>query len=238
MGMNWELFRGAMASTATFLMVGCGTVPISGAPGPAVDAPTVRVGDRWVYHGVDGYRQKIIWDETHEITAIGNEGITVNITVTGPTMNFARTEVWVAPGVVRSGAIYEVETDRFDPPLLRYQYPLTTGATWSQSVRDLNRPPGPYGPIQVHATVGGYESVTTAAGTFDAIKIRYLIQLDDATFWRYPTQGDYVYGDAPAVGAPVREQRRSYYIEKSVESSPEVPGQNAVYELTSFTRGR
>jgi DUF3108-like len=203
-----------------------------------VDAPTLRVGDRWVYHGVDGYRQKIVWDETQEITAIGNDGITVRVMDTGPSLNFSRTEAWSAPGVVRSGAIYEVETDRFDPPLIRYRYPLATGESWSQSVRDLNKSPGPYGPIRVHATVGGYESVTTPAGTFDAIKIRYLIQLDDETFWRYPTQCDYVVWYAPAVAAPVREQRRSYYIEKSVESSPGVPGQNAIIELTSFTPGR
>jgi hypothetical protein len=197
----------------------------------------LRVGDRWVYHGIDGYRQKIVWDETHEITGIAAEGISVKVTTTGPTMNFTRTELWAAPGVVRSGAIYEVETDRFDPPFIRYQYPLTNGVTWSQSVRDLNRPPGPYGPIRATATAGGYESVSTPAGTFDAIKIRYLITLDDETFWRYPTQCDYVVWYAPAVGAPVRELRKSYYIEKSVESSPGVPGQNAIIELTSFTRG-
>ena len=228
----------AIVPMVALLITGCGTVAITGAPGPAVEAPTLRVGDRWVYHAVDGYRQKIVWDETHEVTAIGADGITVNVTVAGSTMNFARTEVWSAPGVVRSGAIYEVETDRFDPALIRYRYPMTTGATWSQSVRDLNKPPTPYGPIRVHVTVGGYETVSTPAGTFDAIKLRYLIQLDDETFWRYPTQCDYVVWYAPSVGAAVREQKRSYYIEKSVESAPEVPGQNAVYELTSFTRGR
>src|SRR5439155_1227837 len=128
--------------------------------------------------------------------------------------------------------------DCSDPALIRYKYPMTGGATWSESVRDLNKPPGPYGPIRVHATVGGYETVSTPAGSFDAIKLRYLIQLDDETFWRYPTQCDYVVWYAPSIGAMVREQKRSYYIERSVESAPQVPGQNAVIELTSFTRGR
>lgn len=230
--------RSLIASVITLSIASCGTAPISGAAGPAVEGPALRVGARWVYHAVDGYRQKIVWDETREITAVGADGITVKVTSTGGGMNFARTEAWTAPGVVRSGAIYEVETDRFDPPLIRYKYPMESGMTWSQSVRDLNKPPTPYGPIRVTATVGGYESVTTPAGTFDAIKIRYLIQLDDETFWRFPTQCDYVLWYAPSVGAPVREQRRSYYLEKSVEAAPQVPGQNAVYELTSFTRGR
>ena len=228
----------AIAPIVALLIAGCGTATISGTAGPAVEAPTLRVGDRWVYHGIDGYRQKIVWDETHEITTIGADGITVSVTSTGAGMNFTRNELWSAPGVVRSGAIYEVETDRFDPPLVRYKYPMASGATWSQSVRDLNKPPTPYGPIRVSATDGGYESVTTPAGTFDAIKVRYLIQLDDETFWRFPTQCDYVVWYAPSVGAMVREQKRSYYLERSVESAPEVPGQNAVIELTSFTRGR
>ena len=229
---------------AALLLAACGTTSITGVPtiagaaGPAVPAPTIRVGDRWVYNAIDGYRQKITWTETHEVAAIGADGIRINVTLSGPNIDLTRTEIWSAPGVVRSGAIYEAETDRFDPALVRYQYPLTNDASWSQQVRDLNKPPTPYGPIRFHATVGGYEPVTTPAGTFDAIKIRYLIQLDDETFWRYPTQCDYVVWYAPSIGAMVREQKRSYHIEKDVEAAPGVPGQNAVYELVSFTRGR
>ena len=227
-----------MAVVATVLVSGCGTAMISGTAGPPVEAPILRVGDRWVYHAVDGYRQKTTWDETHEIRAIDANGITVNVTLNGPTINFARTEVWSAPGVVRSGAIYETETDRFDPALIRYQYPITDGSSWDQSIRNVNKPPNPFGEIRFHATVGGYESVSTPAGTFNAIKLRYLIQLDDATLWRNATQCDYVIWYAPSVGAMVREQKRSYYLPKDIEAGPEVPGQNAVYELTSYTRGR
>ena len=227
-----------IAVVATVLVSGCGTAPISGTAGPSVEAPVLQVGDRWVYHAIDGYRQKTTWDETHEIRAIDANGITVNVTINGPTVNFARTEVWSAPGVVRSGAIYEAETDRFDPALIRYQYPMTDGSRWNQSIRNLNKPPSPFGDIRFNATVGGYESVSTPAGTFNAIKLRYLIQLDDATFWRNATQCDYVIWYAPSVGAMVREQKRSYYLPKDIEAGAEVPGQNAVYELTSYARGR
>jgi len=229
----------ALMFFATLLLAACGTAPtIGGASGPPVEAPVLRVGDRWVYHAVDGYRQKLVWDETHEITGIGSGGIVVAVALKGPTIDLARTEVWATPGVVRSGAVYEAETDRFDPALIRYQYPMTNGARWSQRVRDLNKPPGPYAPINFHATVGGYESVTTPAGTFDAIKIRYLIQLDDETFYRHPTQCDYVVWYAPSIGHMVREEKRSYYLEKGDSIGAQVPGQQAVYELASFTRGR
>jgi hypothetical protein len=228
----------ALALVAALSMGGCGTAPISGAAGPPAESPQLRVGDRWVYRAVDGYRQKSVWNETHEVTAIDASGITVKVAVSGAGMDFTRTEVWSAPGVVRSGAIHDIETDRFDPAFIRYQFPMTDGTSWSQSMRNLNKPPNPFGEIRLRATVGGYESVSTPAGTFNAIKLRYLIQLDDATLWRNATQCDYVVWYAPEVGAKVREQKRSYYLPKDIEAGPEVPGQNAVYELTSFTRGR
>jgi len=86
--------------------------------------------------------------------------------------------------------------------------------------------------------VGGYESVTTPAGTFDAIKLRYILRLDDETFWRYPTQCDYVVWYAPSVGAMVREQKRSTWMQKGYASQGANFGQQMVYELVSYTAGK
>ena len=163
MNMRRSVIAGALALVAAVSIGGCGTAPISGTAGPAAESPQLRVGDRWVYRAVDGYRQKSVWTETHEITAIDAGGITVRVAISGAGMDFTRTEIWTAPGVVRSGAIHDVETDRFDPAFIRYQYPLTDGASWSQSMRNLDRPPNPFGDIRFRATVGGYESVSTPA---------------------------------------------------------------------------
>ena len=157
-----RFFVGAAAPAIASLLLGaCGTAAVGGNPGPPAPAPSYRVGDRWTYHGEQGYRQKIIWDETHEIAAIGPDGITVKITAVGPGVNIARTEKWQAPGVVQVGAAFEDETDRFDPALIRYKFPLTPGESWQQRIRDLDKPPGPYGPIDRHVSAGGYESVVT-----------------------------------------------------------------------------
>src|SRR4249920_954822 len=127
----------AAFAAAASLLAGCGTMA-GGTAGPPVPAPNYRVGDRWTYHGEQGFRQKIIWDETHEITAVAPDGITVRVTSSGAG---PRTERWQAPGVVLIGSVLEDETKRFDPALVRYQYPLTTGEVWQQRVRDLDRPP-------------------------------------------------------------------------------------------------
>jgi hypothetical protein len=229
----------ASGAALALLVSACSTIDVGGSTGPPVPAPDYRVGDRWVYHVVDGYRAKIIWDETHEITAIGPDGITVTVTARGSTFNVDRVEKWSKPGVVSQGAVYEDETDRFDPALIRYQFPLVPGERWNQRMIDLDKPPAPYGGITRHVSVGGYQKITTPAGTFDAIGLRVIMQMDDETFWRYPTECNYLVWYAPAVGASVREEKTSQWRDKGgQDASGYHPGQNATVELTSFTRGR
>lgn len=233
------LREAAAGAFAALVLASCATVDVGGTAGPPVQAPDYRVGDRWVYHIVQGYRAKIEWDETHEVTAIGPEGITVNISVRGPTIDVVREEKWSAPGVVLQGAVYEAETDRFDPPLVRYKFPLVTGETWNQRVRDLDQPPGPYGDISRYVTVGGYQRITTPAGTFDAIGMRVLMQLDDETFWRYATQCNYLLWYSPAVGAVVHEHKESTWRDKGGQDAVGYhPGQYTDVDLISYTRSR
>ena len=195
-------------------LAGCASFDPGGAPGPAAGAPTYRVGDRWVYRAQDGFRSPVVWEESHEITAIAPAGITVRVIARGPTVDVDRTEQWAAPGVVRSGAVFDLETRRFEPPLLRYRFPLAGGDRWSQRIANPDQPPGPYGPLDRYTVVGGYESVTTPAGTFDAIRLRVIMRLDDETFWRHATECTYLVWYAPAIGAAVREIRNADYLEK------------------------
>jgi hypothetical protein len=231
------VFSLCLAAAASPWLGGCATPVSGGSDGPPIPAPSLKVGDRWVYRGVDGYRVKIVWDETHEVVAIRPDELTVRVSGRGntATTDFDRTEIWSAPGIVRVGAVYESETDRFDPPLIRFKYPLSVGETWAQSLRNLDKPPGPYGPIQRHVRVGGYETVTTPAGTFNAMKMQIIMQLDDETFWRYPTECTYTLWYAPEVNGWVRQEQRSQYREKDPTSITYVPGQNAVIELVSYT---
>ena len=46
----------AVCALASF--VGCAGGPGSAGSGPPAEAPAYRVGDRWVYHGDDGFRVK------------------------------------------------------------------------------------------------------------------------------------------------------------------------------------
>jgi len=227
----------ALACAAMALPVAAAT--LRGADGPPAQVPQLHVGDRWTYQASDGYRKQVTWQETYEIASVTPDAITVKVAVKGAGVDHTRTEIWSAPGVMVQGAIYETETRKFDPPWIRYKFPMKPGDSWSQQIRDPNKEPGPYGPIQSKVTVGGYEEVKTPAGTFNAIKLRYFLRLDDETFWRFPTECNYVVWYAPDPGVMVRAEKRSDWREKGGTGKGQVAnfGQRAVYQLVSFTRG-
>src|SRR5204863_7431736 len=139
--MSMNALKLSIGAGVLTLLAGCAATGPGGTSGHAVEAPQLKVGDRWVYRGKDGYRVPILWDETREITAMGPQGITIRVTGNGTTGDYQRTETWSAPGIITTGAVYDYETDRFDPALIRYKYPMQTGTVWSQNIRDLNKPP-------------------------------------------------------------------------------------------------
>ncbi|HET7095911.1 MAG TPA: hypothetical protein VFJ68_00885 [Casimicrobiaceae bacterium] len=221
-------------------LAGCAGAPGSAGSGPPAEAPAYRVGDRWVYHGDDGFRVKTEWEETHEVTAIGAEGVAARITLKGG-LDVTRMEQWSAPGQVKVGAVYDNTTRRFDAPLQRYDFPLAPGKVWNQWVWNFNEFTKERGQINRYVNVSGWEKVTTPAGTFDAIKMQVIMRLDDETFWRYATTCNYAVWYAPAVKAVVREERAAQYVEKSNDSSGgagTIRTQFGVVELMSFAPGR
>ena len=167
-------------------LVACATTDQPGATdGPVAAAPTLAVGTRWVYRGREGFRMPVAWEETHEITSIGANGISVHVTLKGPGVDYQRDELLSAPGVVRVGALMDVETRRFATPLLRYRYPLAPGATWNQWVDNFNERLNREGQINRYVRVGGWEKVSTPAGEFDAIRMRVLMRLDEVFPWNH-----------------------------------------------------
>ncbi len=220
-------------------LAGCAGGPGSAGSGPSAEAPDYRVGDRWVYHGDDGFRVKTEWDETHEVIAIGPDGITVRITQKGPTTNVTRTEIWAAPGQVKVGAVYDNETRRFAVPLERYDFPLVAGKVWNQRVDNYNEATQASGNINRWVRVGGWEKVATPAGTFDAVSMQVVMRLDDETFWRWPTTCNYAVWYAPAAHGVVREELDAQYAERDggLDGGAVVRTQHGVLQLISFTPG-
>jgi hypothetical protein len=234
------LARVTLAACAVVLTA-CATTDQKGdTSGAVAAAPNPAVGARWTYRGREGFRWPVVWEETHEVTAAGAGGLTVRVTLKGPTIDIVRQETLVAPGMVSTGALMDVETRRFAMPLERYRFPLAPGETWNQWVTNFNESLRREGRINRYVRVGGWEKVSTPAGEFDAIRMRVFMRLDDEEFWRYPTTCNYLIWYAPAVGAPVREEKEAEYRERGDEMDGQgaVRAQHTVLELVSYAPGR
>ena len=221
------------------LVAGCALTDQRGdINAPVANAPTPRVGERWTYRGREGFRMPVVWEETHEVMAAGPNGITIKVAVKGPTLDVERQEVLAAPGLVRVGALFDVETRRFATPLERFRFPLAVGETWNQWVDNYNEATRKSGKINRYVQVLGWDKVRTPAGVFDAIRLRVQMRLDDEEFWRYPTTCYYTIWYAPSVGAPVREEKDASYYERGGEfDTGAVIAQHTLLELTSYTPG-
>jgi len=232
-------FLTAFLLTLASLVAGCTGMESAGdLAGLVAAAPTYHVGERWVYRAREGFRSPTVWEETHEVTAAGPEGIVVRVTVKGPTIDGVRYESFSAPGVMRQGSLMDLETRRFATPVDRYRYPLASGETWNQWVNNFNEMTKKEGQINRYVRVGGWEKVSTPAGEFDAIRMRVMMRLDDEEFWRYPTTCNYLIWYAPAVGATVREEKEAQYFEKGEEldGNGAIRSQHTLIELVAYTK--
>ena len=208
--------------------------------GRVAATPTLVVGQSWTYRGREGFRDPLVWEETHEVAAIGPGGITVRVTARGDRVSGERTESLASPGIVRVGSLMDIETRRFATPLERFRFPLATGETWNQWIDNVNETTNKAGQINRYVRVGDWDKVSTPAGVFDAIRMRVMMRLDDEEFWRYPTTCNYLIWYAPAVGAPVREEKEAEYYEKGEEFDGfgAIRAQHTLIELVAYTPGK
>jgi hypothetical protein len=203
-------------------------------------APTMKVGDRWVYNVKSGIGlTTMTYQETREVTAVGPGGF--KITVTGKTpdgADFSAVEDFAVPFNLRSGTLCLNEPRRYPTPLQRLAFPLAPGQRSSKWVDVVSDPGGTKGQINYSFRTRGWDNMTTAAGAFDAIRIDVIITLDDSTPFRNATNCNFSYWYSPAVRGTVRERRSAQYIETSDISHMAIPVLNASYELASFTPGK
>jgi hypothetical protein len=234
-------FRTSLCVLALAALAGACATPEQrgGAAEPAAEAPKPVVGTRWTYRGREGFRVPVVWEETHEVTSVDGSGISVRVTLKGPSVDVVRQERWQAPGLVQMGALMDIETRRFAMPLLRYRFPLSPGETWNQWVDNFNETSHRAGQINRYVRVGNWEKVSTPAGVFDAIRMRVFMRLDDDEFWRYPTTCNYLVWYAPAVGATVREEKEAEYLERGGgmrDGVGAIRAQHTLLELVSYDK--
>jgi hypothetical protein len=228
--------RAIVVGLPATLLGACAGLPAASGP-PAV-APSLAVGDRWVYNCSDGYRTRVNWTETHEVTAIDQTGIAVRVTGRGDTLNYQRVELYAAPGQMLVGAVYDnAETRRFNSPISVYRFPLTPGTTWNENVANFDELHARNDVVNRYVQVGGHQTISTPAGTFDAVALRVFMTVDIDDPFRYPTNCNYEVWYSQQAGATVRQVKTAAYLERTGGmDAAQVRTQNTVIELASYSR--
>jgi len=229
--------RRLLLLAGTGWLAGCELLPVMG-DNTVAEAPAYRIGDRWVYSAREGFRVPVVWQETREVVSVTGASYTLRVTQKGPNVDNVRVEQWTAPGRLRVGAVFDEETRQFKNDLDALQFPLVPGKTWNQWVDNYNETAKKEGDINRYGNVRGWSSISTPAGTFNAVAVWINMRLDDEEFWRYRTHCTYRLWYAPAVKGYVKEEREAEYQEKGGPfGAGKIRSQHGLLELLSFTPG-
>lgn len=236
----WRSLAARPAVASTLLLVGCLAGCQLAAPIPAStpnDAPKLVVGDHWQYRIIDNLRRGAVTMVDSEVVSVVNGIASLRVVHDGPYGRSEEKEQVNADGWLVAGALKPDFPRQFPTPIQLYGFPLTQGKTWRQVVYTTSPETGLPAQILSYGTVQGLRATTVPAGSFDAIYIYRIIQLDDDQFWRTRTERrDSVWLDARVKG-PVRELRDASYIELSGGAMPVVRTENTTRELISFVPG-
>jgi hypothetical protein len=186
----------------------------------ALDAPAAppAAGDAYVYQLVNGYSKEVRGQLTYSVDKTDSSGITVSVTPDRPSAGAARTETyttegnWLAQPVESHG--WKVDYV-FSTAYPAYVFPLDAGKSWSTRVSATVPGEGRPRSVRVDGKVLGTERIRVPAGEFDAIKVRRLVYPGDPNYLQTETQIVEIDWYAPALGRPVRTERRSRWEEPS-----------------------
>src|SRR5437868_8054164 len=212
-------------------IAGCASAPV-GAP---VDAPRLVVGDHWQYRVIDNLRRGMVSQLDAEVIAVAGGSARIRLDYADPS---GRTE-WIdevdGEGGLSSGSLWREPPRPFNPPAQLLAFPLDDGKTWRQSIDTMRVDTQLKDQILIYGKVDGRKATSVPAGSFDAVYVYRIVQLDDEEFWRTRTTRRDAIWYAPEVKGPVREARAAEYTEKG--GGPDmttISTESTIIELMSF----
>jgi hypothetical protein len=207
--------------------------------GENVPPPRFVVGDRWEYRITDGLRRGATTRLDMQVVAMNAGVATMHLVFVGSYGRTEQTEEIDADGGLRVGALRHDEVRRFSPSLKLLDFPIGQRGSWRQVVDTFRRDTQLNDNIRIYGEVQGRAPVTVPAGTYDAVAIYRIVQLDDDEFWRSKTTRRDSVRYAPEVKGVVREVRDAEYLElHGGPDSATIRTEYTTTELVSFTPGK
>jgi len=221
---------------AALALVACQSATVTPTFAP-VSAPKFAVGDHWQYKITDNLRMGLVTMLDASVVSINAGTATIRLVYNDQYGRSEATEEIDANGGMIVGALKAQETRRFQTPIKLYDFPLDQGKTWRQTVATISPDTQLAAQILVYGTVQGQTVVTAPSGTFNAIYLYRIIQLDDEQFWRTRTTREDSVWYSPEMKAPVRELRNAYFIQSGGGIGSLVRTENTTRELIQFQPG-
>jgi hypothetical protein len=205
-----SLALSTLAALAALALCACATrQPL----GENVAAPRFVVGDHWEYLVTDGLRRGATTRLDVQVVAVNSGVATMRLVSVDSYGRSEQMEEIDADGGLRVGALRNAETRRFSPSLKLLDFPIGQRSTWRQAVDTFRSDTQLNDQILVYGQLQGRSPVTVPAGSYNAVAIYRILQLDDKQFWRTRTTRRYAVRYAPEVKGVVREVRDAEYVE-------------------------
>jgi len=225
-----------VALCATLALTACAsTTAVVGG----VAAPQYVRGDHWQYNIIDNLRRGATSRLDVDVVAVTPTTVTLHLVYVDAYGRSERTDEIDNSGGLLVGALKSGTAERFNPPLELYSFPLEQGKVWRQTVNTTRRDYGDIpGQILLYGQVQGRTPASVPAGSYDAVAIYRILQLDDDEFWRTRTTRRDQVLYSPQVKGVVREEREAQYYEIGGPDAAAIRTESIVRELVAFTPGR
>lgn len=179
-------------------------------------APATSAGDSYVYRLVNGYNQETLGRVRYQVERVDSNRVTVSVSPDSAAAGWARTEVYTPEGNWLRGQVENhgvAEDYEFAAAFPAYVFPLEPGKSWSVRVNATVPGTGARRSVRVDGLVLGTERIRVPAGEFDTMKVRRFVYPGDAESMKSETRIVEFDWYAPALGRPVRTERRSEWLD-------------------------
>jgi hypothetical protein len=147
---------------------------VNAAQPEAIPRPEIKVGDQWVYSKTNNLTKQVEWTYQSRVSGVSAEGYRIE-------------SKRLDKDAPLDSPLYDLDWNRvggtYSPPRREYSFPLAVGKTWETKYSWMTN--DQRGEITYSGAVKivGWESVTVAAGSFQALR------LESEVWWRIGGDG-------------------------------------------------
>lgn len=214
-------------------LAACASTPV----GEAVPAPQLAVGDHWQYKVTDNLRRGLVSQLDAEVVALSGRVARIRFDHVDADGRREWFDEYDGEGGLRTGSLYREPPRSFNPPAQLLAFPLDQGKTWRQTIDTLRTDTELNDQIIIYGRVDTPGMTIVPAGSFSAVYVYRIVQLDDEEFWRTRTLLRAAIWYAPEVKGAVRESRDAQYTEKDSSDPATIRTEAITLELQSFRPG-